>query len=103
MTIKGDQSIGKEALQKLGKQMFTIFCPTQVHERNIATWKFETERVEVHDLLGNFMRKYSKMVAVLWGKQTKEQQYINPYHAPESWVINANTTSWAIVTENLHP
>jgi len=25
------------------------------------------------------------------------------YHAPESWVVNANTTSWAVIAEDLHP
>lgn len=48
MKIKGDQSIGKEMVQKAGKQMFTKFAQHQSMKAN-NTWKIETERVEAHD------------------------------------------------------
>jgi hypothetical protein len=31
------------------------------------------------------------------------QLKIVSYHAPEPRVVNANTTSWAVIAENLHP
>jgi hypothetical protein len=28
---------------------------------------------------------------------------LKSYHAPETWVVNANTTSWTVIAEDLHP
>jgi hypothetical protein len=60
--------------------------------------KFQTETVY-------FLVKFNENISQNDSYEMKIQPLINirSYHAPESWIVNANTTSLAVTTENLHP